>query len=86
MVPSATSRGGVVERQPLVGRESSAGDGDADHEDVVELFTLDGAFSAHVTIVLGVDAVELEDLLGFVGHIGDVVVEFTADLAAQVVT
>jgi hypothetical protein len=77
---------GAIERQPLIGRESSAGDRDANHENMVEFFFVHGALSAHVTIVLGVDAMELEDLLGFVGHTGDVVVEFTADCSAQVVT
>ncbi len=55
-----------VEAQPLLGRQPPPGDDDANHEDVVEALACLGPRAPHVAVVLGVDAVELEQLLAVV--------------------
>ena len=55
--------GDVVEGEPLRRVQTPAGDGHADHEDVLEGLARQGALAARIAIVLGVDAVELEQVL-----------------------
>ena len=51
-----------------------------------EFFAGQAAFAAHITIVLGVDAVELQQLLGITIKLRAGVIHFFEQRAAQIVT
>ena len=59
--------GHLVQTQPLFAGECTARDAGSDHEDVVHIETLGLQRLALVAIILGIDAVELEEHLSFVG-------------------
>jgi hypothetical protein len=81
--PVGDARRDPVEGQPLVGGHVPTRDDNADHEDVVKRLLGEGPLPANVAIVLGVDAVELEDLLALVRDSRQSVVELDGDAAAQ---
>ena len=60
--PVGVGLGDVVERQPLLRADKSAGNAQADHEAVGLLQLLLVALAAHVAVVLHVGAVELDEL------------------------